>query len=56
LTLFGRVGVSYELQYSTDLALPGAWNYAWSYVQTNGAITIGVDSLHPNTFYRIFQP
>jgi hypothetical protein len=56
LTLYGRVGVSYELQSSTSLALPNAWNSMWSYVQTNGVMTIEVDSLNPNIFYRIFQP
>jgi len=56
LTLYGRLGVSYELQSSTNLALPSQWNSVWSYVQTNGAMTIEVDSLNPNIFYRIFQP
>jgi hypothetical protein len=56
LTLYGRLGVSYELQYSTNLALPGAWDLAWSYVQTNGAMTVSAESVHPNIFYRIFQP
>jgi hypothetical protein len=56
LTLYGRLGVSYELQYSTSLALPNVWYLAWSYVQTNGAMTINVDSGNPNIFYRIFQP
>jgi hypothetical protein len=56
LTLYGRLGVSYELQSSTNLALPSQWNSVWSYVQTNGAMTVEVDSLNPNIFYRIFQP
>ena len=56
LTLYGRLGFSYQLQYCTDLVLPNGWALQWSYVQTNGAITIGVDSVHPNIFYRIFQP
>lgn len=56
LTLYGRVGTSYELQYSTNLAFRDAWASAWSYVQTNGAMTIGVDSAHSNIFYRIFKP
>jgi MBG domain (YGX type) len=56
LTLYGRLGVSYELQYSTNLAVPGAWDLALSYVQTNGAMTISADSGNPNIFYRIFQP
>jgi hypothetical protein len=56
LTLFGRVGVSYELQHSTNLALPTVWNSALSYVQTNGVQTLEVDSVNPNIFYRIFQP
>jgi hypothetical protein len=56
LMLFGTVGITYELQYSTNLALPGAWNLAWSYVQTNETMTIAVDSAYPNIFYRIHQP
>jgi hypothetical protein len=56
LTLYGKLGVSYELQNSTNLALPSVWDLAWSYVQTNGAMTINVDSGNPNIFYRIFQP
>jgi hypothetical protein len=56
LTLYGRLGVSYELQHSINLSLPNAWDLGWSYVQTNGAVTINVDSSNPNIFYRIFQP
>jgi hypothetical protein len=56
LTLYGRLGVSYELQSLTSLALPNTWNSIWSYVQTNGVMTINVDSGNPNIFYRIFQP
>jgi hypothetical protein len=56
LTVYGRLGVSYELQHSTNLSLPNAWDLAWSYVQTNGAMTINVNSSNPNIFYRIFQP
>jgi hypothetical protein len=56
LMLFGQVGVTYELQYSTNLALPGAWNLGWSYIQTNPTMTIGVGSVYPNIFYRLHQP
>lgn len=56
LTLYGRLGTSYQLQSSADLAAPSAWGLAWSYVQTNGAINLNVDSLPPVIFYRIFQP
>jgi hypothetical protein len=56
LTLYGRIGVGYELQSSTSLAVPNGWDPIWSYVQTNGTMTIEVDSLNPNIFYRIFEP
>jgi hypothetical protein len=54
LTLYGFLGVSYQLQYSTNLGSPVAWTPAWNYVQTNVAITIPVDSVHPGIFYRLF--
>jgi hypothetical protein len=56
LTLYGRLGTSYELQYSTNLSLPTGWGLWMNYVQTNGEMKVGVDSLNPTIFYRIFKP
>ena len=56
LTLYGRFGASYQLQYSTNLALPDSWVSTWSYVQTNGLITFPADTSHPHIFYRIVEP
>lgn len=56
LTLYGRLGRRYQLQSATSLATPIVWTPQWDYVQTNGTITISVDSAPPMLFYRIFQP
>lgn len=56
LNLYGRLGVAYQLQYSANVKTPAPWTPAWNYVQTNGIITFGVDSLPPTVFYRIFRP
>jgi hypothetical protein len=56
LTLYGRLGHSYQLQSSTSLVSPIVWTPQWDYVQTNGVITIGVSSANPRIFYRIFEP
>lgn len=56
LTAFGKLGVTYQLQYSTNLAQPLAWYPLLNYVQTNGVMTINVDSAAPIIFYRLFQP
>jgi hypothetical protein len=54
LTLYGFLGVSYQLQSSTNLGSTAAWTPMWNYVQTNVAITIPVDSTHRGIFYRLF--
>jgi hypothetical protein len=56
LTLYGRLGHSYQLQSTANLAPPGPWTPEWDYVQTNNAITTGVPSVQPLIFYRIFAP
>lgn len=56
LNLYGRLGVAYQLQYSTNVVAPAPWTPAWNYVQTNGVITVPADSLPPTVFYRIFRP
>ncbi len=55
LIAYGKLGVTYQLQYTTNLALPD-WNPLLNYTQTNGVITIGVDSTDPNIFYRLYEP
>jgi len=56
LSLYGFVGVSYQLQSATNFGAPTIWTPVWNYVQTNSSITIGVDSAHPAMFYRLFKP
>jgi len=56
LSLYGLLGVGYQLQSATNFGAPTIWTPVWNYVQTNNPITIGVDSLHPAMFYRLFKP
>ena len=55
LTLLGRLGTNYQLQFSTNLLL-NSWSPAVNYTQTNGSITIGIDATNATIFYRLFQP
>ena len=55
LTLFGKLGVNYQLQYSTNVALPGFWSPLLDYCQTQGVMTVNVSSGNPNIFYRLVQ-
>jgi subtilisin-like proprotein convertase family protein len=55
LDLFGEVGAEYQLQYSTNLQGAGAWYPLANYTQTNGCISMGVDSINPQIFYRLLQ-
>ncbi|HEY2083848.1 MAG TPA: hypothetical protein VGI88_13780, partial [Verrucomicrobiae bacterium] len=54
LTLFGKLGVNYQLQYSTNLAHSN-WNTWADYIQTNDVMTIQVDATNPVIFYRVWQ-
>jgi len=56
LALFGRLGVRYQLQYSTNLAIQGNWRPLLDYLQTNIVMTIDMDSSNPTIFYRLLQP
>jgi hypothetical protein len=56
LTLYGLMGVGYQLQYATNFGAPTVWTPVWNYVQTNSPMIIGVDSVHPVIFYRLFKP
>jgi subtilisin-like proprotein convertase family protein len=55
LTAYGNLGINYQLQYTTNLSVPG-WYPLLNYTQTNGAITISVDSTNPIIFYRLYEP
>ena len=54
LTLFGRIGTNYQLQYSTNL-LSASWSQLFNYTQTNLAQTVNVAGTAPLIFYRIVQ-
>jgi hypothetical protein len=54
LTLLGRIGTNYQLQFSTNLS--SVWYPAMNYSQTNGAITISIDSSNPAIYFRLYQP
>jgi hypothetical protein len=54
LTLFGKVGTSYQLQYSTNL-VSGSWYRLLSYTQTSLAQVVSVDGTIPVIFYRLLQ-
>jgi hypothetical protein len=56
LELYGFAGVNYQLQYTTNLALPDSWLPLTNFVQTAGALTVPVDSTNSEIFYRIVQP
>jgi hypothetical protein len=55
LTLYGKVGLNYELQCNTNGFSATAWQPALSYLQTNIAQTVVVTSSSPVVFYRIGQ-
>jgi subtilisin-like proprotein convertase family protein len=56
LTLYGKLGATYQLQYTTNLNLPAAWFPLLTYLQTNGVMTLRVDASDPIIFYRLFVP
>jgi hypothetical protein len=53
LQLYGRVGTSYQLQSSTNLANPNSWSLVMSYVQTNSVQSVNVGASSPVIFYRV---
>ncbi len=55
LTLFGKVGANYQLQYLTDLGSQGAWQPLLNYSQTNIQQTVTVDPTLPLVLYRLLQ-
>jgi subtilase family serine protease len=56
LQLYGKPGVNYQLLFSTNLAAPSDWQPLLNYTQTNGVITLPLDSSNPVIFYRLRQP
>jgi hypothetical protein len=56
LNLYGWPGTNYQLQYSTNLALPDSWLPVSNYVQSNGVVSVIVDSTNADIFYRVKQP
>jgi hypothetical protein len=55
LTLYGKPGANYELQYSTNLSGAITWLPALDYTQTNPVILQSVDTNNPTIFYRLLQ-
>ena len=53
LTLYGTVGVNYQLQYNITGLSAAAWQPALSYLQTNIAQTVVMTSSSPLVFYRL---
>ena len=55
LTLYGKVGLNYELQCNTNGFSAAAWQPVLSYLQTNVAQTVVVTSPSPVVFYRLMS-
>jgi len=55
LLLFGKVGVNYQLQYSTNLTDSNPWKPLLNYLQTNGVMTIQPNVTNPVIYYRLLQ-
>jgi hypothetical protein len=56
LKLYGKLGVDYQLMFNTNLTDPSGWQILLDYTQTNGVITLPLDSSRPVIFYRLHQP
>jgi hypothetical protein len=56
LNLYGWLGTNYQLQYTTNLAIPDSWLPVYNYVQSNGVLSMTVDSTEAAIFYRVKQP
>jgi hypothetical protein len=55
LTIFGRIGTNYQVQFNTNLALPTGWQPLFNYTQTNSVISTNVESAYPVIFYRLLE-
>ena len=56
LTVYGKVGAIYQLQYSTNAFPPNTWYPTFNFTQTNGIMSVSVDSTNPFIIYRLLQP
>jgi hypothetical protein len=56
LTAYGNVGATYQLQSSSDPALPSTWVPLSTYAQTNISQNLPVDASNPFIFYRLLVP
>jgi len=54
LILYGKPDANYQLQYTTYLTLT-QWQPLVDYIQTNGAVTISLDSSNMIIYYRLQQ-
>ena len=55
LNLYGRVGATYQVLYSTTSFEDSAWQPLTTYTQTNAVQSLAVDSSAPTIFYRLVQ-
>lgn len=55
LTVLGKPGVNYQVQYCTNFAARGGWYPLTTYNQTNISQVISVGSSMPNAYYRVQQ-
>lgn len=55
LNLYGRVGATYQVLYSTTSFEDSAWKLLTTYTQTNAVQSLAVDSSAPTVFYRLAQ-
>jgi hypothetical protein len=54
LTLYGLMGVNYQVQYTTNLTV--AWAPLLNYTQTNEVITLNLTATNDIIFYRLMGP
>jgi hypothetical protein len=52
LVLYGKLGSTYQLQYTTNLTIPD-WQPLFNYVQTNGVVTFSLIPSNSVVFYRL---
>jgi hypothetical protein len=55
VTVYGRVGTTYQLQSSTNFSGTSAWTAVKTYKQRNTAQVVNVNATAPVIFYRILQ-
>jgi hypothetical protein len=55
LTILGKTGVNYQVQYCTNFSSHAVWYPLTTYSQTNVVQTISVDPSLPQAYYRVQQ-